>query len=126
MKHFYLGLSILLVLLACCLTSSLMLRNNATQIAKPLQQAKEDIINGDFSAANVHAAQATKLWHKYDSRFASVLCHDETDEITRGFAHLNGYLEANTEEEMLACCNALLAMVKHVANMEWPHYYNIL
>lgn len=122
MKYLWTGVAILAVLLAVCIGVNGMLAVATEAVQNELQIAKDYGTKHDYAAAADHAKKATDEWNAHLGFFASVLCHDETDEITAGLAELQVVEDA----EFLQSISSLLARLSHIAEMDKPLLHNIL
>ncbi len=122
MKYLYWGVAILALTLAVCVLSGLALNRRTDEVISPLTQAIEATEAGRATAAQGFAQQAHAQWQRHLNFFTSYLCHDETDEITIGFARL----EQASEDEFAPTCNELLVRLQHISQMDLPLWANIL
>lgn len=125
MKYFWIGLGILVVILAVCLTTLLPLRHNCLETAELLSQALEASEEGQDEEAAHLAAAAETDWHRYDRHLASFLCHDETDLVNESFARLHSYAATGNQSEFHATCFELTSVLKNLADIDHPYYFNI-
>ena len=126
MKHFYLGLGILAVLLALCIGSSVLLCRSTRESEAHLQEAAAALEADDLPAAANHAQQAKRAFDRRQELLSAFLSHEELDEIAIDFAELEVYGQEGSREEFRARCASLLLRLRHVAEMDVPFYYNFL
>lgn len=122
MKYLWIGIAILAVLLVVCISVNEMLTEATEAVQSELQIAAQYGAEKDFTLAAAHAKKAADEWDTHLRFFASVLCHDETDEITAGLAELQVVEDA----EFLQTVSTLLARLSHIAEMDRPLLHNIL
>lgn len=122
MKYLWIGAAILAVLLVVCLCVNEKLAEATQAVEKELQSAESFAAAHDFDHAAEHAKKAADEWDTHLRFFASVLCHDETDEITAGLAELQVVEDA----EFLQSVSTLLARLSHISEMDRPFLHNIL
>lgn len=122
MKYFWLGLTILAVLLLVCIGVNAILGGYTAQVREDLMAAIEAAEQKNYPEAADCAKKAADAWDTHLHFYASVLCHDETDEITAGFAELQVVEEA----EFLQTASMLAARLDHISEMDLPLLHNIL
>lgn len=122
MKYLWIGAAILVVLLVICISVNEMLTDATASVQRELQSANDLAAKKDYRSAAEHAKKAADEWDTHLHFFASVLCHDETDEITAGLAELQVVEEA----EFLQTVSTLLARLEHISEMDRPLLHNIL
>lgn len=125
MKFFWIGLSILAIILTCCLTVLLPLRHNCLETAELLSQAIEASEQEESETAAQLAEAAERDWQKYDKLLASFLCHDETDTVNDHFSRLRSYTATGNRSEFHATCSALVTTLEDLACIDHPCYFNI-
>lgn len=126
MRYLYIGLGILAVILIASILCLCLLRGFVGDVAAALDAAIAALDRGDTAAAEASARQAEALWQRYSGFLCAILDHAETDAITRSFANVSSYAATDTTDEFRASCVETVAMIRHVADMEMPYYYNIL
>lgn len=122
MKHLWIGIAILTVLFVLCISVNKTLAHTTNTVRTELQAAKQCAAVKDYGAASAHAKKAADEWNTHLRFFASVLCHDETDEITAALAQLQVVEKA----EFLQTVSTLLARLSHIEEMDRPLLHNIL
>ncbi len=122
MKYLWIGAAILTVLLVVCLGVNEKMAETTQTVENELLRAKSYAAEQDFVHAADHAKKAADEWETHLPFFASVLCHDETDEITAGLAELQVVEDA----EFLQSVSTLLARLTHIEEMDRPFLHNIL
>ncbi len=122
MKYLWIGVAILAILFIACLGVNEKLAETTQSVQKELETAQSFAAKYDYGHAAEHAKKAADEWSTHLPFFASVLCHDETDEITAGLAELQVVEDA----EFLQSVSTLLARLTHIAEMDRPYLQNIL
>ena len=122
MKYLWLGVALLTVLLILCVFMNSLLDHRTQQVQTLLQQAQDAAEAKNYLTAAEQAKKAADAWNMHLQFYASVLCHDETDEITAGFAELLVVEDA----EFLQTAAMLSARLVHIAEMDLPLLHNIL
>ncbi len=126
MKHLAWGLGLLAALLALCLLSTARLTARSWQTEVLLQQAYASAVRGDMDGAKDLSDRARHSWEEAIPFIDAVTSHEETDELSRGFAELAAYAGIGQREEFLALCARLIAQSAHLRQMERACWYNIL
>lgn len=122
MKYFWTGIVILAVLLAVCIGVNSALKKDTAAVRDLLDSSLDAAGRGDYASAVKCAKKAADAWNTHLPFYASVLCHDETDEITAGFAELLVVEDA----EFLQTASMLSARLTHISEMDLPLLHNIL
>lgn len=122
MKYLWFGMVILAVLLVICFGINTLLTSYTTNVQHELNAAIEAAHLQDFTLASVYAKKASEAWNSHLHFYASVLCHDETDEITVSLAELQVIEDA----EFLQSAAMLRSRLAHISEMNLPLLHNIL
>ncbi|MCI8525211.1 MAG: DUF4363 family protein [Oscillospiraceae bacterium] len=126
MKFLYWGVGILALCLVLCLVTTSVLSQDAETAATILEKARGAAEAGDFDAAARLTAQAKEFWESRRGFFGMVLRHAEADQVNSAFRALLAYAENRCTEEFEPTCAELIEQIRHLSEMEAPHYYNIL
>lgn len=126
MRFFYWGVGILLLCLALCIVSTSLLSRDTQTAAAILQEAQNAAEAGDFVSAARLTGQAREFWESRRGFFGMVVRHAEADQINTTFRALQSYAEQGVRGEFAPTCAGLIEQIRHLAEMEAPHYYNIL
>lgn len=125
MKHLLIGIGILLLCLALCLTVSAILERNTETVAVLLEQALEEARRGSWEAAAASVLEARAFWDDHRGFWGVALRHAEVDSADSSFAQLTVHVQ-NGSEEFEAACTDLIRQIRHLLRSEQPAYYNIL
>ena len=126
MNYGKLALILLLILLLFCVFCALMTQRYTRQVLSLLEAGFSYGEAGRFSQAADHVRQAQALWDAHTGFWGVVLRHTEADQALTGFQSALLYAETQEESEFLSACAQLIASIRHIAEMELPHYYNVL
>ena len=126
MKHIFIAVLLLSLVLALCLGALSLLENTTRQVSESVQQAQQAARQENYDIALLHVLHAQAQWRKTEGLYGVLLNHSETDEITFLFSVLVICAEQPVKEEFNYRCSELIAMLEHIAEMERPYYYNIL
>lgn len=126
MKHLWIGIGILSLLLTLGIVSnvaaSLTLRESETL----LQQADEALDAGDLPAALEKSRQAEARWRSAQKMLHIMMSHTLIDEVDTSFSNLRTYGEEDETTEYRASCRELILQLRHLRDMDIPHYYHFL
>ena len=126
MKCLFGSISLLLLLLLLCLLSTQQIAGTIDQTSVHLNAAISAQQAGLEDAAQDQIRAAEHIWRSKEAFFGTVLQHDEIDEVIIEFARLRSYAETEDQDDFLSNCNALLARLQHIQEMEYPLLQNIL
>ncbi len=126
MKYLYIGIALLVVSLTAGIVCMCALNRCVDQTAAQLEQAIYAYDQGDEAGAVALSARAEDKWTRYEHFFSSVLDHQETDTINWNLASIRSYASTGSMHEFRAGCEQAIAMIRHLAEMETPYYFNIL
>lgn len=121
MKYLSIGIILLTVLLVLCIVVNSLLGSRTEEVQSFLQKALDEAKSKNYGQAARNAKKAADVWNEHLQFYASVLCHDETDEITAGFAELLVVEDA----EFLQTASMLSARLAHIEEMDLPLLHNI-
>ena len=125
MRPLVLGLGLLLLCLALCLTATLLLNRFTDHAAAALETARKLAADGDYPAAAAQVRAAWRYWEARRGFFGVVLRHAEADGVHGSFRRLLAYGENAVAQEFAPACAELIAEIRHLAEAERPHYYNV-
>ena len=126
MKHTAFALCLLALLLAFCITTSTLVRNDCQDVNDTLALSRSQASRADFGGASDHLRAAKALWHSHERLFGVLLDHNELDEVNVIFAELAQYAELGDQDDFLAGTARLIATIEHIREMEVPSYHNLL
>lgn len=117
MKHFWIGLSILALLLALSIGSLLFMSVTTEKVAALLDEAQ----SLKPEAAMEKVSQAEDLWNRRYGLMAALTDHEGLNEIRQGFAELK-----TCPQDFETRCCGLASLVRGLSQSEMPYYYNFL
>ena len=126
MKVFWHAVLLLLVLCMGCVLAAAQVRQLTDEIGGALDAARRAALDGRMAEARDGIAAAWSLWQAHSGFFGSTLRHAEMDELSYGFAALRQVSSLGDQAESLRLMAELRMRLAHLADMEWPHYHNIL
>lgn len=126
MKYLYIGLALMVGMLASSLLCLWQVCRSTEEITIALNQAVEACDQENLPRAMERAEQAERLWQSRSGFLCSLLDHAETDEIQWGFSDIHSYASVDDIGEVRVHCAKVRSMVQHLKEMELPYYFNLL
>lgn len=126
MKHLYIGLGILSIILLGSLCSLFAMNRNLGEAEQLLEAAWDDCQVEAFETARISAQAAQDCWQKGYGLTASLIDHGPLEEANRTFAQMEACARLQEWDEFAQSCKSLLTMVRDLQEREKPLYYNIL
>lgn len=125
MKHLFIGIGILLLCLALCLTVNAILGRYTQHVEELLVQSLEAAQGDDWEAADAALSQARDFWNHHRGFWGVALRHAEVDTVDSFFAQLTVHVQSGSDDFASTCAD-LLRQIRHLCRSEQPAYYNIL
>ena len=119
---FYLGICLLLGVLAGCLLIGKSVSNIESPVARQLNTATEEAENGDLQKAVATLQNAKSLWDNHREALASLSDHAPMDDIDTLIAETLSYGKSGLREEFLAGCRQLKILLESIVtdhNLTW-------
>jgi hypothetical protein len=126
MKHLYIGLGILAVILAMSILASWYLGVVTDNTVSKLETARMYAQAEDYDGAARSVQEALDAWDQYKGYCGMLLRHGETDDVLYALSALLEYAKSETDDEFFSYQAQTVAMLHHLADMERLTYYNIL
>lgn len=126
MKYLYIGIALLVLCLALCITTTAVLASYTEQAVALLEDAQEQADSGNFHEAEQLVRKTMNFWKERHGFLGTILRHAEADDINATFYELVEYAQNGCIEEFEPSCAKLIEQINHLTDMEKPHYYNIL
>ena len=126
MKRLWIGLGILLLLLALGIGVTKGMETIHTPICEQLRRAEAAAAEQDWAEADAlsdAARQRWQTWHRFTAAFAD---HVPMDEIDSLFAELAVYARARDKDHFCAICAQLSQLVRAMAESHSPTWWNLL
>lgn len=125
MRPLIVGAALLALCLALCAGAVTLLGRYTEEAAEALESAQAMADRGDYRGAAEQVRAAWETWEGRRGFCGVVLRHAEADTVHAGFRRLLSYGENAVEEEFQPACAELIAQLRHLAEAERPHYYNV-
>ena len=126
MKHVVSPILLLVFLLVFCLLSACFVSETVEQTTTHMNTAIDLWKCGDNELALKYLKDAANHWDKCQKFCGIVLKHDDLDHISSEFERIHSYANTSDPDDFLSNCAAMLAVLEHVRDMEWPYLENIL
>ena len=125
-KRFYLGLGVLLLLLAVSVAAWLGMQAIHQPEEQFLARASDLALAGDMEQAVPLAEAARSRWERYRCVTASVADHSPMDDTENLFAEMAVYAAAGEDAHFAACCLQLSNMAKAMYDAHSFTLWNLL
>ena len=126
MKRLYLGLGLLILLLAGgWLLSQTALRLRAP-ICSHLEKAADAALAQDWEAAREFTAAAQGHWDACRSILASFSDHEPIEQMNQGFAQIHAFLQQKDSGEFAAACAGLAQLANAIADSQTVTWWSLL
>ncbi len=126
MNRFWLGVSLLLLLLVLGLWVTVAMRDVHEPISQALENAATQALSGDLSGGIAAARQAQQNWERHWHGTAAVADHAPMDEIDGLFAELEIYAQTGQAEHFAAGCAQLSRLIHAVGEAHGLGWWNLL
>ena len=125
MKRSWIGLILLLALLAGGTTATWGMRKCHDPIARDLASAAEQAVHGDWAQGEVLMLRARDAWGRSRRFSACFADHTPMEEIDAMFAQVEVYAAAGEEADFAACCAALSKKVESMGQAHGATWWNV-
>ena len=123
MKRIWIGVGILLILLAVGILAMMLTDRQLEGAAVALQQAAE---TRDWDTATALAQEARRDWKQKYRLMAALADHAVLEQIETGFAQLDAYRRRNAESDHAATCAQLSKAIRHLQDSHKLTWWNLL
>lgn len=125
-KRFYIGLGLLLLLLAAGLWIGAGITRGHEPVAQRLEQAREMAAAGEVEQGARLVSEARQLWERQWKLTAAVTDHGPMDEIDGLFAALEAYAQQEDRSHFCAGCAQLANLVRVLGETHIFAWWNLL
>lgn len=126
MKRFWIGVGLLVVLLAAGIWIMVASDRVHAPISGLLEEAARESLAGDLAAGQALAQQAEDQWQQHWKAVASGGDHNPMDEIDGLFAQARAYGLAGQAADFGACCARLAELVEAMGESHSLSWWNFL
>ena len=125
MKKLWIGIGILLVLLALGIASSMVTRHVHGDLADRLEQAAS-LSPQDWDSANALADSARASWEQHQHWIAALVDHEPLEEISGLFDQLALSQRSHDPIEFAAVCLQIASICTMLEESHSPYWWNLL
>ena len=126
MKRFWLGLAILVGLMALGIAVTVMVDRFCAPISRELDRACLAVQQGKWDQAEQLSGWAKKRWEKHRALHAAVTNHEPMEQIDALFDQLEIYKQARDSLRFAECCARLVSLTDAVAEFQAIYWWNLL
>lgn len=126
MKHFWMGLGLLLALAAASLGAWWAVERVYQPVCQEMDTASEAALSGDWTLAEEAAKQARDHWLRHRKSVAALTGHDAIEEIDGLFGLLPLYARLRDEAAWAETCRALADLAQAQAEAQRLTWWNLL
>ncbi len=126
MNRLWIGIGILVILLAMGIGMLCISRNFYEEFADGLEQAGELALAGNWSAAGEKAAQSKEKWERYRRFWSSFSDHEPVEQMQALFSQLELYKERQREVDFAAVCRNLVHLAEAIDESHSLRWWSIL
>ncbi len=126
MKRFWLGIALLLVLLAAGVTTTVIMENRFSPISEKMTRAAEAARTGDMSGAEAALAEAEGLWEQNRNFAASVADHEPMEEIDGLLAAARSLLASGDLIRCAGLCAQVGELTRAMGEAHWLRWWTFL
>lgn len=123
---FYLGICLLVGVLAGCLLIGKSVSNIEDPVARQVNTATQEAETGDLQKAVAALKKAKSLWEDHREALASVSNHAPMDDIDTLITETLSYGAEGLREEFLAGCRQLSLLLKSIVTDHQLTWWNLL
>ena len=126
MKHFWLGVILLAVLLFAGIGVGAFMDAVHLPVSEALENAAQEALSGTLDEAASTARDAHSRWQSHWRSTAAAADHAPMDEIDSLFAQLDIYAHTGQTAAFAACCAKLSALVHALSESHCLNWWNLL
>ena len=126
MKRLWIGVSILVFLLAAGIGTTVFAVRTHTDISDGLKQASEAALRGKWEDAKALSLDAKSTWETYRKVTASIADHEPMEEIDNMFSQMEIYLLTRQQIPFSTCCASLGVLTKAIGEAHAINWWSLL
>lgn len=126
MKRLWIGVGILLVLLALGIGTTVFAVHTHTGISQTLRQAAEAALTGEWNDAKALSLQAKEVWETHRHTTAAIADHEPMEQIDDLFSQMEVYLLTRQQIPFSACCASLSVMTNAIGEAHAINWWSLL
>lgn len=126
MSRLWIGVGILVILLAMGIGMLWVSRDFYQEFAAGLEQAGKLAMEGSWQAAGEKAAQSRAQWDRYRRFWASFTDHEPVEQMQNLFSQLDIYQQRKLEVDFAAVCRNLVHLAEAIDESHSLRWWSIL
>lgn len=126
MKHFWMGLGLLLGLLGLSVWAGLVVEDIHAPLQRDLDAAAEAVLDGDWAEGTALAEKARAGWEQDRNTIAALSSHAAIEEMDRLFRQLAGYARAKDPVVFATVCRDLASLAAATTEAQKLTWWNLL
>ncbi len=126
MKRLWIGVGILLAILAMGLVLLAISHDFYKDLSQDLESAGELAMAGNWASAEAKGDAARQLWNQYRRLWASFSDHEPVEEMETLFAQLEIYQARKLEVDFAAACQRLIHLAEAIEESHNLRWWSIL
>lgn len=126
MKRLWIGVGILLILLALGIATTVFAVHTHTSISHTLQQAAEAALTGEWGDAKSLALVAKEVWETHRHTTAAIADHEPMEQIDDLFSQMEVYLLTGQQLPFSACCASLSVLTNAIGEAHAINWWSLL
>ena len=126
MKRLWIGVGLLIVLLAVSICMGHILEDLTLPAEQDLNRASVAALEGNWPLAAALYLRAGQDWERYRNLAAALVRHDPIEEIDGGFATLPAYAACQDAVSFCAACDQLAQQLHSLTQPHGSNWWNIL
>lgn len=126
MKRLWIGVGLLLILLALGIGTTVFAVRTHTGISQTLQQASEAALAGKWAQAKALSMDAKTKWENYRKGTAAIADHEPMEEIDDLFSQMEVFLKTRQQIPLSACCASLSVLIEAIGEAHAINWWSLL
>ena len=126
MKRLWLGVGLLLILLAIGIASAVFMSRFHDALSQDLEAASQAVLRGDWVAARSLAEKAEMCWQRGKRIAAAFADHEPLEQVDDGFAQLTLFSQMELTADYAAACVHLSELAQALGESHGLVWWNFL
>ena len=126
MKRLWIGMTILSVLLAIGIGTTIFATRTQSDISQKLNQASEAALEGKWQEARILSQDAKEKWETYRNATAAIADHEPMEEIDDLFSQMEVYWLTQQQVPFSVCCASLSVLTEAIGEAHAINWWSLL
>lgn len=126
MKRLITALVLLALVIAACIGTYAYISHTMSELEHSVAAAQAQVQTNNMRAAHQIMTENYAAWRARHSMLSTLVRHDEIDETERLYQRTLQALENDDRNEAMMQLAELRTLLRHLPEMEKPHYSNLL